>query len=138
MTVVSGSSTDNYGFNFVHINLYRCAEATNDLINHIITLSAHFVLRQDPYSVYGLPPNWFSFLSSNGTAAIISTLPEHACVKSFESSNSIFVNLMTAKDLFIIGSVYSPLSVNFQDDVYPWTDFYSDFFRHVIGPYTHT
>lgn len=100
------------------------------MVKYSIENSVDLVLVQDPYihdNIFsGLPQNWSVFFSKNKTASIIVIKRNILAIKSFESNNSVFINVQIDKSTIHIGSTYSSPSSDLEDDLYSWQSYFEN------------
>lgn len=85
---------------------------------------------QDPYlqnNVFpGIPLSWSVFLSTQKTAAILLTKRSLLAVKSFETNNSIFINIQIYNSIIHFGSIYSSPNSDLENDLFEWQDHFKN------------
>lgn len=92
--------------------------------------SIDLVLAQDPYihnGIFsGLPQGWSVHYSTNKTATIVVIRKNIFAIKSFESNNSVFVNIQIDNSTIHFGSNYSSPSSDLEEDLHSWQDFFEN------------
>lgn len=96
----------------------------------------HILLIQDYYKknnrIWSTPSNWFSYQSTDNTAAIIITKKDLLPNLTYQDQNSVFVNILTTEGPMTVGSIYSRPSAPLQQDM-NWINNFSPLQRIIVG-----
>lgn len=96
----------------MQVNLHHCSDASDALVQYVLSNNIDLVLCQDIYvsddAAPGIPPDWPIYFSLRYNSAIIITNRDYAVISNLALDNSITISLNVNDDVIFICSQYSP------------------------------